>query len=188
MRDKPRIGVSACLLGQSVRWDAGHKRDACLVEVLGRRVEWVLVCPEVEAGFPIPRETMQLVRTKGRGIRLKTTKTERDMTGRMTRYVKKRVEELARARLSGYVLKKDSPSCGMERVKVFAEAGRAARTGRGLFAVALMARLPGLPVEEGERLSDSRVRENFIERVFAYQRVRALTVVATPEARGRRRR
>jgi uncharacterized protein YbbK (DUF523 family) len=173
VRDKPRVGVSACLLGEPVRWDGGHKRDAYLVDVLGRHVEWVPVCPEVEAGFPTPRETMRLVRTKGRGVRLKTTKTEQDVTGQMARYVKARVAELAEANLSGYLLKKDSPSCGMERVKVCAEKGPAARTGRGLFAEALMARLPTLPVEEEGRLSDPRLRENFVERVFAYQRRRA---------------
>ena len=129
MGDKPRVGVSACLLGERVRWDAGHKRDAYLADVFGRHVEWVPVCPEVEAGFPTPRETMQLVRAKDLGIRLMTTRTEQDVTGRMIRFVKARVAELAGSDLSGYLLKKDSPTCGMERVKVYDGAGPPARTG-----------------------------------------------------------
>jgi uncharacterized protein YbgA (DUF1722 family)/uncharacterized protein YbbK (DUF523 family) len=174
MTDRPRIGVSACLLGEPVRWDAGHKRDAYLVDVFGAFVDWVSVCPEVEAGFSTPRETMHLVRMPGDVVRLVTTKTARDVTGQMSGYVKRRVAELAAAHLSGYLLKKDSPTCGMERVKVYAAKGPAERTGHGLFAAALMARLPTLPVEEEGRLTDARLRENFIERVFAYQRVRTL--------------
>ena len=173
MSGKPRIGISACLLGEPVRWDAGHKRDAYLVDVLGRRVEWVPVCPEVEAGFPTPREPMHLVRTTAHGIRLMTAQTEHDVTGRMARYVNARVAELAKANLSGYLLKTDSPSCGMEGVKVHTAEGAVERKGRGLFAEALMARLPALPIEEDGRLSDPRLRKNFIERVFAYHRMRA---------------
>jgi uncharacterized protein YbgA (DUF1722 family)/uncharacterized protein YbbK (DUF523 family) len=180
---RPRIGISACLLGEAVRWDAGHKRDAYLVDVIGAHVEWVPVCPEVEAGFGTPRETMQLVRDASGSVKLMTTKTGRNVTGRMTRFARTRVDALARANLSGYVLKKDSPSCGMERVRVYdhatetreSSARRApARNGRGLFATALLARCPDLPVEEEGRLSDPRLRENFIERVFAYHRLRSL--------------
>jgi uncharacterized protein YbgA (DUF1722 family)/uncharacterized protein YbbK (DUF523 family) len=188
---RPRVGISACLLGEAVRWDAGHKRDAYLVDVFGSHVEWVSVCPEVEAGFGAPRETMQLVRVNNGPVRLMTTRTAQDVTSRMARYARKRVEALAGEKPSGYVLKKDSPSCGMERVRVYSVAGvpkeredsaeRQAsaerppeRGGRGLFAHALLTRFPNLPVEEEGRLSDPRLRENFIERVFAYHRVRAL--------------
>ena len=143
------------------------------------------VCPEVEAGFGTPRETMQLVRLKNGPVRLMTTRTAQDVTSRMARYARMRVEALAGEKLSGYVLKKDSPSCGMERVRVYTRAaGRPEReasaerpperSGRGLFADALLTRFPNLPVEEEGRLCDPRLRENFIERVFAYQRVRTL--------------
>jgi uncharacterized protein YbgA (DUF1722 family)/uncharacterized protein YbbK (DUF523 family) len=183
--DRPRIGISACLLGQPVRFDAGHKRDPFLVETFGQHVEWVPVCPEVEAGFGTPRETMRLVLTKpqerGRGerfdpahIALVLNKQGTDVTAQMQSYARRRVEKLASARLSGFVLKKDSPSCGMERVKVYTPQGMGERAGRGLFAEALIARFPTLPVEEEGRLGDPRLRENFVERVFAYRRLTAL--------------
>jgi uncharacterized protein YbgA (DUF1722 family)/uncharacterized protein YbbK (DUF523 family) len=166
------------LLGRAVRWDAGHKRDPYLVDVLGAHVDWVPVCPEVEAGFGTPRETMQLVRVADGPPRLMTTKTARDVTERMARFARRRLDALAEENLSGYVLKRDSPSCGMERVRVYAANGSGhrppARTGRGIFADALLDRFPNLPVEEEGRLSDPRLRDNFIERVFAYQRVRTL--------------
>jgi uncharacterized protein YbgA (DUF1722 family)/uncharacterized protein YbbK (DUF523 family) len=165
-----RIGISACLLGDEVRFDGGHKRDAFLTDVLGPHVEWVRVCPEVEVGMGTPRETLRLIRN-GDELRMQTTRTGVDYTDRMDRWSKKRVEQLVREDLSGYVLKKDSPSCGMERVKVYGGGAMPARTGRGLFASALLDRFPLLPVEEEGRLSDPQLRENFIERVFAYRRL-----------------
>lgn len=172
---RPRIGISSCLLGEPVRWDAGHKRDAYLNDVFGEHVEWVPICPEVEAGFGTPRETMNLVATPGKGIALMTTRSGKDVTAQLQRFADKKVAALVDAGLSGYILKKDSPSCGMERVRVYSKPGAAPeRSGRGLFAAALMARIPNLPVEEEGRLTDPRLRENFIERVFAYARVRAL--------------
>ncbi len=168
-----RIGISACLLGQEVRFDGGHKRDRFLTETFGRFVEWVPVCPEVEAGFGTPREAMRLVNRDGR-LRLITVKTDADLTDAMEQYARRRVEQLAREDLSGYVLKKDSPSCGMERVKVYDANKVPARTGRGLFAAALRVRYPFLPIEEEGRLSDPQIRDNFVERVFAYRRLREL--------------
>lgn len=168
-----RIGISACLLGQPVRFDGGHKRDAFLTETFGRFVEWVPVCPEVECGFSTPREAMRLVRV-GPGVRLLTIKTGIDLTAPMERFSRSRVSALAGEDLSGYVLKKDSPSCGLERVKVYDRHGTPARGGRGLFAAALVEAFPHLPVEEEGRLADPRLRDNFVERVFAYWRVRGL--------------
>jgi uncharacterized protein YbgA (DUF1722 family)/uncharacterized protein YbbK (DUF523 family) len=168
-----RIGISTCLLGEPVRFDGGHKRDAFLTETFGRFVEWVPVCPEVECGFGTPREAMRLVRA-GPGVRLLTVKTSIDLTEAMERYSRSRVAALADEDLSGYVLKKDSPSCGLERVKVYDRHGTPARGGRGLFAAALVEAFPHLPVEEEGRLADPRLRDNFIERVFAYWRLRGL--------------
>jgi uncharacterized protein YbgA (DUF1722 family)/uncharacterized protein YbbK (DUF523 family) len=168
--DRVPIGISACLLGQEVRFDGGHKRDRFLTDTFGQFVEWVSVCPEAEAGFGTPREAMRLVDRDGR-LRLVTVKTNVDLTDRMMRYSQRRVERLTRDRLCGYVLKKDSPSCGNERVKVYNAHQVPARGGRGLFATALRERLPFLPVEEEGRLSDPRIRDNFIERVFAYRRL-----------------
>lgn len=171
--DPVRIGVSACLLGHEVRFDGGHKRDRFLTDTFGRFVEWVPVCPEEEAGFGTPREAMRLVDSDGR-IRLLTVKTGIDLTERMERYAQERTQRLTREGLCGYVLKKDSPSCGNERVKVYNAHRVPARTGQGLFASALHATLPFLPIEEEGRLSDPRIRDNFVERVFAYRRLRAL--------------
>jgi uncharacterized protein YbgA (DUF1722 family)/uncharacterized protein YbbK (DUF523 family) len=168
-----RIGISACLLGDQVRFDGGHKRDSFLIDVLGKHVEWVRVCPEVEVGMGTPRESLRLVRLEGT-VRMVTTRTNVDHTDAMNAWSRRRTEALAREDLDGYVLKKDSPSCGMERVKVYGGHGMAARDGRGLYADALLARLPLLPVEEEGRLCDPRLRENFIERVFAYRRLKDL--------------
>jgi uncharacterized protein YbgA (DUF1722 family)/uncharacterized protein YbbK (DUF523 family) len=171
--DRPRIGISACLLGEEVRFDGGHKRDPFLTDVLSSHVQWVKVCPEVEVGMGTPRETLRLVRDERGSIRMVTTRTGIDHTSSMTAWSEQRLNELAAENLSGYVLKKDSPSCGMERVKVFGGEGQMPqRNGRGIFAGALLKRFPTLPVEEEGRLTDPRLRENFIERVFAYQRLR----------------
>jgi len=168
-----RIGISACLLGEKVRFDGGHKRDPFLVESFGRYVEWVQVCPEVELGLGTPRETLRLVRISN-DVRLLMPKSGADHTEAMRAYAVRRLNELAKENLSGYILKKDSPSCGMERVRVYDAHGVPAKSGRGLFAEALLQHFPHLPVEEEGRLTDPRLRENFIERVFAYVRLRSL--------------
>jgi uncharacterized protein YbgA (DUF1722 family)/uncharacterized protein YbbK (DUF523 family) len=172
--DPIRIGISTCLLGQNVRYDGGHKRDPFLVEIFGRFVEWVSVCPEVEVGLGTPRESMRLVKDVG-DVRLVTTKTNVDHTAAMRRFAARRVAALRRLDLCGYVLKSNSPSCGMERVKVYGRnGGMPARSGRGLFAQALLDADPLLPVEEEGRLNDPVLRESFVERVFAYRRLRSL--------------
>lgn len=171
-RGRPRIGISSCLLGEEVRFDGGHKRDQFLTDVLAPHVEWVQVCPEVEVGMGTPRETLRLVRTGEGPVRMVTTRSGTDHTESMRQWSEGRVEQLSAEDLSGYVLKKDSPSCGMERVKVFSDTGMPQRSGRGLFAEVLLTRLPNLPIEEEGRLSDPHLRENFIERVFAYRRLR----------------
>jgi uncharacterized protein YbgA (DUF1722 family)/uncharacterized protein YbbK (DUF523 family) len=168
-----RIGISACLLGQEVRYDGGHKRDAFLVDGFGRYVEWVPVCPEVEVGLGVPRDTLRLER-QGDDVRLIMPKTGADYTERMRRFAAKRLTALAKERLCGYIFKKDSPSCGMERVRLYPSRGAPDKSGQGLFAAALMRRFPSLPVEEEGRLNDPCLRENFVTRVFAYQRWRQM--------------
>jgi uncharacterized protein YbgA (DUF1722 family)/uncharacterized protein YbbK (DUF523 family) len=164
------IGVSSCLLGQAVRYDAGHKKDDFVTKSLGRFVEFVPVCPEVEVGMSIPRPTIRLER-RGEEIHLVDPKNGIDHTDAMRAYAARRVAEVERLDLCGWILKKDSPSCGMERVRVYAK-GAATKTGRGLFAEALLERMPLLPVEEEGRLNDPELRENFVERVFAYRRLK----------------
>jgi uncharacterized protein YbbK (DUF523 family) len=168
---KLRIGISSCLLGQEVRYNGGHKRDDFLAGILGPFVEWVPVCPEVEVGMGVPRPPIRLERIGG-GVRLRMPSTGEDLTDAMREFSRRRVEALAGMELDGYVLKKDSPSCGMERVKIHQDGGPPAQDGRGIFAQELLARLPHLPVEEEGRLRDPRLRESFLARVFAYHRAR----------------
>jgi uncharacterized protein YbgA (DUF1722 family)/uncharacterized protein YbbK (DUF523 family) len=172
--DEPiRIGISSCLLGQEVRYDGGHKHDLYLTGTLGQYFEWVPICPEVEVGLGTPRETIRLVRL-GDDTRLVTAKTEVDLTDQMRKFARERAGSLSKEKLSGYIFKKGSPSCGMERVKVYQVKGPAKRVGTGLFAAALMDRFPNLPIEEEGRLCDPRLRENWVERVFAYHALQRL--------------
>ena len=169
-----RLGVSACLLGEKVRFDSGHKRDEFVVATLGRYVEWVPVCPEMAVGMGTPRESVRLVQHGG-DVRMIAPKSGRDWTAVMTDWAKDHMSELERARLHGFVLKKNSPSCGLFRVKLYSQkGGPATRDAQGLFARELVARFALLPVEEEGRLCDAPLRENFIERLFAYQRWLAL--------------
>jgi uncharacterized protein YbbK (DUF523 family) len=167
-----RLGISACLLGDEVRHDGGHKRDTYLTDVLGSLVEWVKVCPEVEIGMGTPREPIRLVDEDGR-IRLVSVTTRVDYTASMSAFAARRADALAVEGLSGFVLKTDSPSCGMTGVKVHSTDGSSTRTGIGLFAKALRARFPDLPIEEEGRLADPQRRAQFLERVFAYHHQRS---------------
>jgi uncharacterized protein YbbK (DUF523 family) len=163
--DRPRIGVSACLLGERVRYDGRDKRDAWLVEVLGPRVEWVPVCPEVEAGLGTPREPMTLGRDSSDRLVLVTDRVRDDLTRTMTEYSVRRAAELAAANLDGYVLKAGSPSCGLD---IPVENGR----GMGLYATALTTELAGLPIAEERELANPEWRESFVDRVYAHFRRR----------------
>ena len=169
-RAELRVGVSACLLGQMVRYDGGHCRDRYLTRDLGAYVEWVPVCPEVEVGMTTPRPTLRLVDGEERE-RLLETRSGHDHTEAMRLWADRRVRALRALNLDGYVLKRNSPSCGMERVRVHSESG-ARRDGVGVFARALMEAWPELPIEEEGRLNDPRLREYFIERLFARSRWR----------------
>ncbi len=168
-----RVGISSCLLGEEVRYDGGHQKDAYITGVLARYFTWVPVCPELEVGMGVPREPIRLVGDAA-APRLMGVTSGTDHTERMHEFGRRRVDELRRRELSGYILKRASPSCGLERVKVYAGDGPPARTGTGLFARALTAALPLLPVEEEGRLNDAHLRDNFITRVFAYRRFAAL--------------
>jgi uncharacterized protein YbbK (DUF523 family)/uncharacterized protein YbgA (DUF1722 family) len=177
-----RVGVSSCLLGQLVRFDGGHKRDRFLVDELGPWVEWVEVCPEVELGMGVPRPTVRLVKGKG-DLRMIEPDSGTDHTDAMLAWSARRVRALHKAELDGYVLKKNSPSCGMERVKVWGETAPAGKHGVGLFAGVLRRDWPHLPVEEEGRLQDPVLRENFVERLFCRNRWRQL--LRSRKSRGR---
>jgi uncharacterized protein YbgA (DUF1722 family)/uncharacterized protein YbbK (DUF523 family) len=171
METKIRLGISTCLLGENVRFDGGHKLDRFLTDTLGQYVEYVPVCPEVECGFGVPRESFRLVGDP-ENPRLVTTRTNIDHTERMVQWARKRVQELGKEDLCGYIFKSGSPSSGMERVKVYDRNGVPAKVGVGVFARIFMGHFPLLPVEEEGRLQDPKLRENFIERVFALKRWR----------------
>jgi uncharacterized protein YbgA (DUF1722 family)/uncharacterized protein YbbK (DUF523 family) len=171
--DKIRLGISTCLLGQQVRYDGGHKWDRFLTDTLGKYVEFVPVCPEVECGLDVPREAMRLVGDP-QNPRLVTVRTGVDHTERMLNWAQTRLVELKKEDLCGFVFKSDSPSSGMERVKVYAPSGTPARTGVGLFARAFMEHFPLLPVEDEGRLHDPVLRENFIEAIFTLKRWREM--------------
>jgi uncharacterized protein YbgA (DUF1722 family)/uncharacterized protein YbbK (DUF523 family) len=168
--DEISVGVSACLLGEQVRYDGGHKRDSYVADVLSRYFRFVPVCPELDIGLGVPRETLRLVRSRD-GIRMIAPASGTDHTATMREYARRRSRQLRELGLRGYILKKNSPSCGMTRVKTYTEAGMPAPSDRGLFADALMTLMPLLPVEEEGRLNDPKLRENFIVRIFAYDRV-----------------
>lgn len=178
---KIKVGVSACLLGQNVRFNGGHQRDRYVTDVLSGYFDWVPVCPEVEAGMGVPREPVRLVGDP-RQPRMVGRESGNDWTPAMRAYIQKRLEELERERLCGFIFKSDSPSSGAFRVKIFNEKGGVAALGSGLFAGAFQKRFPLIPVEEEGRLHDMVLRENFIERVFAYDRLQ--TLFAQPWAAG----
>ena len=167
----PRIGISQCLLGDNVRYDGGHKLDSVLIETLGRYVEWVPVCPEVEVGLGTPREPMRLVGNR-HAPRLVTINTGMDYTEAMNRFAQQRVRELADLNLSGFVFKSASPSCGTSGVSLLNAQGVETHDGVGLFARAFMTHFPLIPVEEEGQLHDPQVLKSFLERVFAYRRAR----------------
>jgi uncharacterized protein YbgA (DUF1722 family)/uncharacterized protein YbbK (DUF523 family) len=173
MTERIRLGVSTCLLGEHVRFDGGHKHDRFITDTLGQYVEFVPVCPEAECGLGIPRESMRLVGDP-ESPRLVTVRTHVDHTDRMLAWAGTRVKELEREDLCGFIFKSDSPSSGMERVKVYNEKGMPEKKGVGMFARAFMKHFPLMPVEEEGRLHDPKLRENFIERIFTLKRWREL--------------
>ncbi len=171
--EKIRIGISACLLGEPVRFDGGHKLDRFIADTLGEYVDYVPVCPEVEVGLPTPRDTLRLAGTPD-DQRLVFSKSGEDITERMVGWAHKRLDELEKEDLSGFIFKAKSPSSGMERVKLYDRNGIPNTAGVGIFAREFMRRFPLLPVEEDGRLHDPKLRENFIEILFTLKRWRAM--------------
>jgi uncharacterized protein YbgA (DUF1722 family)/uncharacterized protein YbbK (DUF523 family) len=167
--DSIKLGISTCLLGENVRYDGGHKLDHYLKDTLGKFVQWVPVCPEVECGLPVPREAMRLVGDPD-SPRLMTVRTGIDHTEHMTLWAQKRLDELSHHNLCGFIFKSRSPSSGMSRVKVYGKSSSPLNKGVGIFARAFMERYPFVPVEDDGRLHDPKLRENFIERIFVFKR------------------
>lgn len=165
------IGISSCLLGQEVRYDGGHKNNDYIVKTLGEHFAFTPFCPEVDIGLGIPREPVRLVNIDGQIRCVGTKDSSLDVTERLIHSANN--QRQWQQHICGYILKKDSPSCGMMRVKVFNN-DMPKRAGSGIYAHQLMQNFPHLPVEEEGRLYDPVLRENFIQRVFVYQRWREL--------------
>jgi uncharacterized protein YbgA (DUF1722 family)/uncharacterized protein YbbK (DUF523 family) len=173
MKDRVKLGISSCILGEKVRYDGQHKLDPYLKVTIGQFVKWVPVCPEVDCGLPIPREAMCLVGDP-EVPRLMTQRTGIDHTDRMLRWAETKLMSLDKEDLCGFIFKSKSPSSGLNRVKVYSTSGMAGKKGRGLFAGAFVEHFPLLPVEDDSRLQDPKIRENFIDRVFVFKRWREL--------------
>jgi uncharacterized protein YbgA (DUF1722 family)/uncharacterized protein YbbK (DUF523 family) len=171
MTEKIKIGISSCLLGERVRYDGGHKIDHYLVNTFGQYVEWISVCPEVEYGLPVPREPMYLIGDP-KAPRLVTRKTGIDHTDGMLQWTQRKLKELEKEELCGFIFKSKSPSSGMKGVEIFTKSGTLSQSGTGIFARAFMEHFPLIPVEDEYRLHNLNLRENFIERVFVFQRWR----------------
>ncbi len=164
--DKPRLGISSCLMGNNVRYDGAHKHNRYCTATLATLFDFEAICPELEAGMGVPRPTIHLAKTND-GNTIAITRSGEDVSEKLEQVFDKRAEQIAQ--LSGFIFTHKSPSCGVFRVKTYNEAGHiVARDGRGIFAQALINAYPDLPVEEAERLNDASLRENFLLRVFAY--------------------
>lgn len=167
---KIRIGISSCLLGEPVRYDGGHKRDQYIIDELGRYFELTGVCPEREAGMPVPRDAMRLA-GDAEAPRLVVICSNQDLTGQMQTFCDVRVAELAQLELCGFVFKGNSPSCGLSQVPVYPLSGdEPLAEGRGLFAAALAARLPEMPMVEDGFLHEPAHCRAFVARVLQYAR------------------
>ena len=163
-----KVGISRCLLGDKVRFDAGHKKEAFICNVLSHYFEFVAVCPEVDIGLGIPRTPVRLIGDVNDPELVNTKDASINHTDKMKNYCDKSVNTLTQ--LSGYILKSKSPTCGLFRVKVYQEKGMPSYNGQGIFAKALADKYPDMPIEEEGRLQDPMLRENFLERVFIYWR------------------
>ena len=172
MADPIPVLISACLLGEKVRYDGGHKHAPFLLESFGPTVRWIPVCPEVECGLSTPREPMGLAGVPD-APRLVGVDSGADYTERMMSWAKVRLRELESIGLCGYVCKKNSPSCsGIGRIEVIGDSGNPAGSGTGIFTKAFVKRFPQIPIEEEGRLRDPAARGAFIEKVYALSEVR----------------
>ncbi len=172
---KPVVGVSHCLLGKNVRYNGGHTMDKFIAHQLSQHFDFVPVCPEVAIGLGTPRPTLRLVEGGEReGVRLETSTGDQDVTEAMERFARQWAEQEG-PRLRGFVAMRKSPSCGVHRVKVYAaKSGMPQTSGEGVFVRVLREAQPLLPMDEGGRLNDPTLRENFLTRVYAYSRLRSL--------------
>ena len=174
MDSKIKIGVSSCLLGEKVRWNGDHKQNHFVREILANYFEYISICPEMEVGMGVPRETVALYGNLEKS-RMISRKTQTDWTKPMQKYIQVRINSLTREDLCGFIFKSKSPSCGLSRVPVYSEFGsHSVRHGSGMFAQEFTNKFPLIPTEDEGRLNDSRIRENFIVKVFSFYRLQNL--------------
>ena len=174
MKEKIKIGMSSCLLGEEVRWDGDHKHDQYVRDVLGSYFDYVSICPEVDVGMGVPRETVALYGTL-ENPKMITKRSKTNWTKKMNHYTKDRIHELTKENLCGYVFKSKSPSCGIGKVPIYSEFGSSRmRHGSGMFASSFVKVFPLVPVEDEGRLHDPVIRENFIVRIFCFHRLQLL--------------
>lgn len=174
MSDKIPVGISACLLGDRVRFDGGHKRLTFATDDLAPWVRFEPVCPEMAIGLPTPRPALRLVKVEDDELQLRFSDgREGDLTNAMRDFARQRIARFEQ--LCGYIVCAKSPSCGMERVRIYEPEGKNNRkAGRGIYTEQLMAAFPWLPVEEDGRLQDPHLRENFVERIYTLHELHAL--------------
>ena len=171
-RQKIRLGISSCLLGESVRYDGRHQRNPYIADVLNRKFDFVSICPEMAIGMGVPRPPIQLVAWGQNDIRAVGVKNrDLNVTQALKAFGRETAGKLNNVR--GYLLKSGSPSCG-KKAKIYTRKGKLLGDEAGLFACVLMETLPLLPVEEEKVLDDVSLRKNFLERVFAYDRLMSL--------------
>ena len=165
------VGISACLLGQTVRYNGGHSRSQLCLKKLSKYFSYRSFCPEMAAGFGVPRSTLRLAGDVEAPRLVFSDNQHKDVTKQLSDAIKPVIDTLGD--LDGYILMKNSPSCGMERIKVYQDNGYPhARRTQGLFTAALRQQYPNMPIEEEGRLNDAHLRENFILRVFAHNHFR----------------
>lgn len=170
--EKIKVGISSCLLGNNVRYNGGHQRDRFITDTMAEYCEFVPVCPEIECGLPVPRESMRLVGTV-ENPRLITVRSKIDHTDRMKKWMQRRFDSLEKEDLVAFIFKTKSPSSGLRSVKIYGENGNVVSyKGQGMFARGFTERFPDIPVDDEGRLHDPGIRENFVETMFVLQRWR----------------
>ena len=167
---KPRLGISSCLLGEAVRYDGGHKLHSVIVDIIGPKVEWVPVCPEMEVGMGVPREAVYLTGTPEAPL-IFASKTGKNWTLEMAKFAQKKIETLKNLQLDGFIFKKSSPSCGIDDVKVYGDASLRdfVTNAQGAFTRLFMAHFPGLPVTDEGKLCTVKDCYQFLQKVYHHQ-------------------
>jgi uncharacterized protein YbbK (DUF523 family) len=171
--EKPKVGISSCLLGETVRYDGGHKRHSIIIDIIGPEVEWVSVCPEMELGLGVPRGPLNLVGDSG-SAKLLASESGIDWTPQMKEFTRRKLDTLKLLKLDGYIFKESSPSCGVDDVKLYRDAflGNFVLEGRGVFTKIFLEKFPNLPVTDEGKLSTVQDCYQFMQTIYQHQQNR----------------